>query len=37
MIAAGREKEIEEIRQDVSLIAPELPGEWLNLAHDHAA
>ena len=27
MIAAGREKEIEEIRMDVSKIAPELPEE----------
>ena len=30
MIAAGREDEIEEIRRDVSQLAPELPGESSN-------
>ena len=36
MIVAGREDEVEAIRQDISQIAPELPSEMAKQAQDHA-
>ena len=37
LIAAGREDEVEEIRRDISMIAPDLPDEPSGSARDYSA
>ena len=37
MIAAGREDEVEKIRRDISMIAPDLPDEPPGSALDYSA
>ena len=37
MIAAGREDEVEKIRRDISMIAPDLPDEPPGSAQDYSA